>query len=78
MAKSPPPRRFKSERARQAYLIARDMHEILIREASGRGMAYRRGWLGQPYDRSWVSYPVYLAGKDNRRLHDEAAGEQDA
>lgn len=59
--------RFKDPRQQAAYVAARAMHETLAVEGSGRGMAYRRGWNGQPYDRSWASYPVYAAGRDNRK-----------
>tara|TARA_Y100000310_G_scaffold341743_1_gene441881 strand:+ start:1939 stop:2160 length:222 start_codon:yes stop_codon:yes gene_type:complete len=59
---------FKDPRAAQAYSAARDMHDTLSREGSGRGMAYRRGWNGHSYSRSWASWPVYAAGRDNRKI----------
>lgn len=58
---------FSTPRERMIYETARTMHDILSKEGSGRGMAYRRGWNGQPYDKTWASYPVYRAGKQNRK-----------
>lgn len=59
--------RFKDVRKQLAYEYAKTLHNILIKEASGRGIAYRRGWNGQPYEKSWVSYVFYAAGRDNRK-----------
>ena len=58
---------FSTPRDRMAYEKARTMHAVLSIEKSGRGMAYRRGWNGHPYDVTWTSYPVYRAGKQNRK-----------
>ena len=58
---------FCSHRDRAAYEQALNMHDTLARESSGRGMAYRRGWNGHPYDPTCTSYPVYRAGRKNRK-----------
>ena len=63
-------KRFKDARQQAAYEKALTMHNILVREGSGRGMAYRRGFDGLPYCRSWSSYPVYAAGRETRRRID--------
>lgn len=62
---------FKDKKKQEAYTKALHMHEILIKEQSGRGLAYRKGWQGHPYDVSWCSYPVYAAGRDNRKICDK-------
>jgi hypothetical protein len=59
---------FKDARKQAAYEQALTMHATLIREGSGRGIAYRRGWDGLPWPREWTSYPVYCAGRDNRKI----------
>ena len=59
--------KFQDPRKATAYEKARTMHDTLAREGSGRGMAYRRGWNGQPYSCKWASWPIYAAGRDNRK-----------
>ncbi len=58
--------KFKDPRIQEAYLKARQMHDTLFYEESGRGMAYRKGWHGRPYGVNWTSWCVYAAGRDNR------------
>lgn len=58
---------FKNPRKQQIYKTALTMHDILSKEGSGRGMAYRKGWNGEDYEKSWVSYPIYAAGRTNRK-----------
>ena len=60
-------KRFQDPRKQTVYEQALTMHDILIKEGSGRGIAYRRGFNGHPYDKSWTSYPVYRAGADNAK-----------
>lgn len=59
--------KFKDQNAQDAFALACKMHDTLSREGSGRGMAYRKGWNGHPYDPSWTSYPIYCAGRVNRK-----------
>jgi hypothetical protein len=58
---------FKDPSKEDAYRTALTMHDTLSKEGSGRGIAYRKGWNGHPYDKSWGSYPIYAAGRTNRR-----------
>jgi hypothetical protein len=62
--------RFKDHRKQAAYEKARTMHNVLAKEGSGRGMAYRRGYDLLEWDRTWCSYPIYAAGRDNRKAID--------
>ncbi|WP_018234426.1 hypothetical protein [Thioalkalivibrio thiocyanodenitrificans] len=62
-------RRFRDDLKQAAYEEALGMHERLMREQSAHATAYRRGYLGQSYNKTWASYPVYVADKDNRRKH---------
>lgn len=58
---------FKDPSKEDTYQKALKLHDLLSKEGSRRGIAYRKGWNGEPYEKSWVSYPIYAAGRTNRR-----------
>ena len=64
--------KFKDATKQERYEWARKHHHLLAREQSGQGNAYRRGYdyPDAKWDRSWGSYPVWAAGRDNRRALD--------
>jgi hypothetical protein len=61
--------KFKDAARQERYDWARRNHSLLVREQSGQGNAYRRGYDNPEakWNRSWSSYAVWCAGRDVRR-----------
>lgn len=58
--------RFKDSQRQFMYEDALQKHEILIREVSGAGNAYRMGYeTSEDMKNTWTVYPIFCAGRDN-------------
>ena len=58
----------KEARKTIAYRWAINHHDQLMVAQNGMGIAYRRGYLGGEWEANWITYPLFVAGQDNRKI----------